>query len=168
MPGTGSSGASVESVWDYPRPPRLEASPALLVVELGGVRIAETRRSLRVLETSHPPVHYIPLEDIVAGALEPSPGGAGASWCEWKGRASYFDVVAPGTSERRPRAAWHYPTPTAPFADLVGHVAFYPSAMDRCVLDGEAVVPQEGDFYGGWITSRVTGPFKGGRGTRGW
>jgi uncharacterized protein (DUF427 family) len=153
-----------ESVWDYPRPPRLEASPAEIVIELGGVPIVRTRRSLRVLETSHPPVHYVPFDDIVPGVLRPTPGGA--SYCEWKGVAAYFDVVVEGAN--RPRAAWHYPTPTDAYAAIRGHVAFYPSAMERCTLDGEEVAAQEGDFYGGWITSRIVGPFKGGPGTRGW
>jgi uncharacterized protein (DUF427 family) len=153
----------VESVWDYPRPPRLERSPALLVIELGGQVIARSDRSLRVLETSHPPVHYVPLADIADGVLRPV---GGSSYCEWKGVAAYYDVVAGG--ETRQRAAWHYPNPTGRYADIVGHVAFYPSLMDRCSLDGETVQAQAGDFYGGWITSRITGPFKGGPGTWGW
>jgi len=154
-----------ESVWDYPRPPRWEASPAEIVIELGGAPIVRTSRSLRVLETSHPPVHYVPFEDIVPGVLREVGGG---SYCEWKGVAAYFDVVAPDGSALRPRSAWHYPSPTAGYAAIRGHVAFYPSAMDRCLLDGEEVVAQEGDFYGGWVTSRVQGPFKGAPGTRGW
>jgi uncharacterized protein (DUF427 family) len=163
-----SAPAGTESVWDYPRPPRLELSPARLVIELGGRRIAETTRSYRVLETSHPPVHYVPVDDIAEGVLVETPGGSNASFCEWKGMASYYDVLAPGTDVRRPRAGWHYPRPTPGFRDLVGHVAFYPSAMDRCSLDGETVQAQEGDFYGGWITSRIVGPFKGAPGTWGW
>lgn len=154
----------------------MEASPALLIIELGGRRIVETTRSLRVLETSHPPVHYVPIEDVADGVLQESPGGEAASFCEWKGMASYYDVVVrstgdvgvPGTDIRRPRAAWHYPRPTPGFAPIVDHVAIYPSLMDRCELDGETVQAQAGDFYGGWITSRVTGPFKGAPGTRGW
>jgi uncharacterized protein (DUF427 family) len=145
------------------------------VIELGGRRIVETDRSLRVLETSHPPVHYVPVEDVADGVLVPAVRGGG-SYCEWKGQASYYDVVVSGTGAgahvgdeiRRPRAAWHYPQPTPGFAAIVGHVAFYPSMMDRCELDGETVAAQEGDFYGGWITSRITGPFKGAPGTRGW
>jgi uncharacterized protein (DUF427 family) len=156
-----------ESVWDYPRPPRLERSPERLVIELGGRRIVETERSLRVLETSHPPVHYVPVADIAEGVLVEASRGGG-SYCEWKGQASYYDVVVPGTDVRRARAAWHYPRPTPGFAAIVGHVAFYPSEMDRCELAGETVAAQQGDFYGGWITSRVTGPFKGAPGTRGW
>lgn len=140
----------------------------MLVIELGGRRIVETRRSLRVLETSHPPVHYVPMEDVADGVLVPSVGGAGASFCEWKGLASYVDVCTPDGAVVRPRAGWHYPTPNRRYAAIVGHVAVYPSAMDRCSLDGETVQAQEGDFYGGWITSAILGPFKGGPGTRGW
>lgn len=158
-----SSTPPTESVWDYPRPPRLERSSALLVIELGGGVIAETDRSLRVLETSHPPVHYVPIADVAEGVLQPV---SGSSYCEWKGLAAYFDVH--GGDEVRPRAAWHYPEPTPGYGPIAGHVAFYPSQMDRCSLDGETVQAQAGDFYGGWITSRIVGPFKGGPGTWGW
>jgi uncharacterized protein (DUF427 family) len=162
-----------ESVWDYPRPPRLETSPLEVVIEFGGAEIVRTRRSLRVLETSHPPVHYVPIDDVRPGVLRAAGGG---SYCEWKGVAAYFDVVAPEAPDEtapdrrivRPRAAWHYPAPTSDYPAIRGHVAFYPSAMDRCLLDGEQVTAQEGDFYGGWITSRIVGPFKGAPGTRGW
>jgi uncharacterized protein (DUF427 family) len=136
------------------------------VIELAGQRIVETTRSLRVLETSHPPVHYVPMEDVVEGVLQSPPDGAGTSYCEWKGLASYFDVVVGEVV--RPRAAWYYPRPTRRYAEIAGHVAFYPSRMDRCWLDGEQVQAQSGDFYGGWITSRIVGPFKGGPGTWGW
>jgi uncharacterized protein (DUF427 family) len=153
-----------ESVWDYPRPPAVVPSSEHVVIELDGETVVDTRASLRVLETSHPPVYYVPIDSVAAGVLEPVPGG---TWCEFKGAASYFDVVGP-SGRVLPRAAWHYPRPTAGFEVLAGHVAFYPGRMDRCTVDGETVVAQEGDFYGGWITSRVTGPFKGGAGTRGW
>jgi uncharacterized protein (DUF427 family) len=136
------------------------------VIELAGQRIVETTRSLRVLETSHPPVYYVPVEDVVEGVLQLPPDGAGASYCEWKGLASYFDVVVGEVTQ--PRAAWYYPHPTPRYAEIARHVAFYPSRMDRCWLDGEQVQAQSGDFYGGWITSRIVGPFKGGPGTRGW
>lgn len=153
-----------ESVWDYPRPPIVVPSPERVVVEVGSQIVADSRRTLRVLETSHPPVYYVPLDDVVPGVLRPV---TGTTWCEYKGTASYFDVVC---SDGRviPRAAWHYPRPTAGYEALSGHVAFYPGLMDRCTVDGEVVVAQPGDFYGGWITSRVTGPFKGAPGTRGW
>jgi uncharacterized protein (DUF427 family) len=154
---------AAESVWDYPRPPAVRADGERVVVELGGVVVADTRGALRVLETSHPPVYYLPRADIRDGALVPV---TGTSWCEFKGTATYLDVV--GGDVRRPRAAWEYPEPSAGYEALRDHVAFYPGRMDRCTVEGEVVRAQEGDFYGGWITARVTGPFKGGPGTRGW
>jgi len=152
-----------ESVWDYPRPPRLERSDAAIRVVLGGVTVVETDRSWRVLETASPPVHYIDPVDIAAGVLQPAAGG---SWCEWKGQASYFDLVAGGKVASQ--AAWCYPTPSPNFRAIAGHVAIYPGRVDACFLDGEQVQAQPGNFYGGWITSRVTGPFKGDPGTLGW
>lgn len=152
-----------ESAWDYPRPPRLEPVKARLVVVLDGATIADTTRALRVLETSHPPNYYFPVADVVAGALRRS---AGASFCEWKGRAHSFDVIA-GTRVERD-AAWGYDNPSPAFSELRDRVAFYAGRMDACSVDGELVVPQPGGFYGGWITSHVAGPFKGGPGTRGW
>jgi uncharacterized protein (DUF427 family) len=125
--------------------------------------VAETRSGFRVLETSHPPGYYLPREAFRAGALLPADG---SSYCEWKGAAAYLDVV--GGARRAPRAAWYYPEPTTPFRALREHVALYPAAMDRVTVDGEVVRPQEGGFYGGWITSRVVGPFKGAPGTWGW
>lgn len=156
-------GAGQESVWDYPRPPALEAVDARLVVVLGGVTIADTRSAYRVLETSHPPNYYFPPDDIVPGALVPTDG---TSFCEWKGRARYFTVR--GGDRVEEQAAWAYPAPSTRFAPITGYVAFYPGRMDACFVDDERVVPQDGGFYGGWITSRVVGPFKGGPGTRGW
>lgn len=152
-----------ESVWDYPRPPRLERSTELVEVELGGRTIARTTRALRVLETSHPPTYYLPVQDVAAGVLRPIAGG---SLCEWKGRAAYFDIAS--GDHVAERAAWHYPEPTDPFAELRGHVAVYPGLMDRCLVGGEEVRAQPGGFYGGWVTSRVVGPFKGSPGTMGW
>ena len=130
---------------------------------LGGVRVAASERALRVLETSHPPAYYLPVDDFVPGALRPT---AGASWCEFKGTAAYYDVV--GGDAVAPGAAWTYPRPSRGFEAIAGHVAVMPAAVDRCTVDGEVVTPQEGGFYGGWVTSRVVGPFKGGPGTRGW
>lgn len=158
QPGPGQ-----ESVWDYPRPPRLEPSRRRVRVVLGGVTVADSTRAYRVLETSHPPVLYVPREDCAAGALVPA---AGSSTCEWKGRAEYLTVRAGGREAER--AAWSYPSPAAAFAPIAGHVAFYPSAMDACYLDDERVRAQEGDFYGGWITDDIVGPFKGAPGTWGW
>ncbi len=154
-----------ESVWDYPRPPRVELSTRRLRVLFGGVLIAESTRSVRVLETSHPPVYYVPLAFIVSGALEPSEERG--SFCEWKGRAVYYDVRGPA-GRRAIGAAWGYPDPSPGFEQLRDTIAFYPAAMDECTLDGELVKAQPGDFYGGWITSDIIGPFKGGPGTLGW
>jgi uncharacterized protein (DUF427 family) len=152
-----------ESVWDYPRPPRLEESDRRIKVVFGGVTLAYTTRARRVLEASHPPVYYVPPEDVRMEHLTPS--GA-AAFCEWKGRARYYDVSAGERTEER--AAWFYPDPTLPFKALKDYVAFYPSRMDACWVDGEKVEAQPGDFYGGWITSKIVGPFKGGPGTLGW
>jgi uncharacterized protein (DUF427 family) len=155
--------AGQESVWDYPRPPALRASSALVVIVFGGVEVCRTTRSLQVLETSHPPTWYLPREDWLDGTLA---AAAGSSYCEWKGVASYLDVVAGG--QVAARAAWTYSDPVAAFTAIRGHVAVYPAAMDLCTVDGETVLPQPGGFYGGWITSSVVGPFKGDPQTRGW
>lgn len=152
-----------ESVWDYPRPPALEPCPRRVRVELGGVTIADSSAALRVLETSHPPNIYVPMDDVIEGALVPT---GGATMCEWKGAAAYLDVI--GGAARVARGAWHYPEPTPRYAALRGHVAFYPGGMDGCYLDDERVQAQAGGFYGGWITTDITGPFKGGPGTMGW
>ena len=156
-------GPGQESAWDYPRPPRVEETSKHVRVVFNGVTIAETRRAKRVLETSHPPVYYVPLEDVrMAHLVEVS----GSSWCEWKGQASYYDVVA--DDRKAERAAWTYHRPSGGFEAIRDHVAFYAGPMDACTVDGERVTPQPGGFYGGWITSDVVGPFKGGPGTRGW
>jgi uncharacterized protein (DUF427 family) len=157
-------GPGQESVWDYPRPPRLEPVARRLRVVFNGVTVAETRRGFRVLETSHPPVYYIPPGDFLIGALEPSSGGS--SFCEWKGRATYWDVVV--WEKRAKKAGWSYPRPSPDFAALADHVAVYASRVDACYVDDERVTPQPGDFYGGWITKDVVGPFKGEPGTSGW
>ncbi|MFH9015429.1 DUF427 domain-containing protein [Streptomyces sp. NPDC017943] len=153
-----------ESVWDYPRPPVLREDDREVRVEWAGQVIAETRRAVRVLETSHPPVFYIPPEDVRRELLFPAI--AERTWCEWKGSARYWDVVV-GDAVRA-RAAWSYPRPEPGYALLAGFFAFYPSRTDRCTVDGEEVTAQEGDFYGGWITAEVRGPFKGAPGTRLW
>jgi uncharacterized protein (DUF427 family) len=156
-------GPGQESVWDYPRPPRLERSHFDIEVVLGGVVVARTQDALRVLETSHPPTFYLPMSCFVTGALRPAGGG---SFCEWKGQAAYLDVL--GGETVAARAAWYYPTPTPPYAAIADHVALYPGAMDRCTVDGEVVRAQPGGFYGGWVTSSVVGPFKGDPGTMSW
>ena len=156
-------GPGQESVWDYPRPPRLETTPRHIQVYFNGLLLADTRRAYRVLETSHPPVYYLPPADIQMQCLIPA---GGQSWCEWKGQAAYYSVVV---GERRAEnVAWYYPNPTPSFLPIKNYVAFYPRPMDRCLVDGEVVVPQPGGFYGGWITSDVVGPFKGEPGTMGW
>ncbi len=154
-----------ESVWDYPRPPRVERSAKRARIVLGGLVIVDTTRTHRVLETSHPPVYYVPLEDVAPGVLEPS--AARGSFCEWKGEASYYDAIG-GDGRRVERAAWTYRSPLRGFEAIRDAVAFYPAATDECTLDGEHVQAQEGGFYGGWITSEIAGPFKGGPGTAGW
>jgi uncharacterized protein (DUF427 family) len=156
-------GPGQESVWDYPRPPRVEDSEKHIRVVFAGATIADTRRAKRVLETSHPPVYYIPPEDIKMEYLAQTDR---TSWCEWKGRASYYSITVNG--RRATNAAWFYPDPQNAYAAIRNHVAFYPQQMDACYVDGERVQPQPGGFYGGWITSDVVGPFKGGLGTVGW
>ena len=154
---------NTERVWDYPRPPRLEPVPQRLRVVLAGVTIADTVAGFRVLETSHPPTYYLPRADILGAALVPA---AGQSFCEWKGVATYFDVVAGGCHLER--VAWTYERPSPNFAALAGCVAFYAGPMDACFVDDEQVTPQPGGFYGGWVTRNLVGPFKGSPGTSGW
>jgi uncharacterized protein (DUF427 family) len=152
-----------ESVWDYPRPPRLEKSAARLRVIFAGETIADTIAGYRVLETSHPPVYYIPPDDIAQRLVESAPG---SSWCEFKGDARYWSL---NVAERRAnKAAWSYAAPTAGFQPISGYLAFYASRVDECWVNEELVQAQDGDFYGGWITSRIVGPFKGAPGTKGW
>jgi uncharacterized protein (DUF427 family) len=152
-----------ESVWDYPRPPRVEPTSRRVRVVFNGVTIADTTRAKRVLETSHPPVYYIPLEDVKAEHLTPT---ARQTFCEFKGAASYWTVSAGDKSAEN--AAWGYRNPARGYESIQDHVAFYPARMDACYVDDERVQAQEGDFYGGWITSEIVGPFKGGPGTWGW
>ncbi len=156
-------GPGQESVWDYPRPPRLEATSKHIQVIFNGTIIADTRRGKRVLETSHPPTYYIPFEDVKMEYLLPT---SRSTFCEWKGGAAYFTVAV---GERRAEnAAWCYPNPTSSFADIKDYVTFYPAQMEACYVDGEQVIPQPGNYYGGWVTSDVVGPFKGEPGTMGW
>ena len=152
-----------ESVWDYPRPPRLERVGRRVTVTFAGRLIAESGDALRVLETSHPPTIYIPPGDVATELLRDA---AGSSFCEWKGRANYADLVVDGRVSER--AAWTYREPVEAFSDLRDHWSFYPGRVDRCTLGEWDVLAQEGDFYGGWRTPNLVGPFKGGPGTRGW
>lgn len=157
-------GPDQESVWDYPRPPRCEVTPETRIrVLVADQTIVDTRAACRVLETSHPPVYYIPVSELNSAQLIVSDN---TSWCEWKGKASYF-ALRVGEIEIA-GAGWFYPRPDPGFELLERCVGFYPSKMQACYVDDEIVTPQEGDFYGGWITSKVVGPFKGGPGTRGW
>lgn len=152
-----------ESVWDYPRPPRIERSNKRIQVVFKDMIVAESVRSQRILETSHPPVYYIPPEDVDMSYIQPS---SHQSYCEWKGIAQYYTIAV--GEEKSINAAWYYPNPTDYFAVLKNHLAFYPSRVDACSVDEERVTAQAGDFYGGWITKNIVGPFKGGMGTRGW
>lgn len=156
-------GPGQESVWDYPRPPRLEDSPKHIQITFNGVILADTHQAKRVLETSHPPVYYLPPTDIQMEYLQLT---RRSTFCEWKGSAGYYTVTVRDRTEEN--VGWFYANPTPRFADLKDYVAFYPSRMDVCTVDGEVVQAQAGDFYGGWITSDIVGPFKGGTGTWGW
>lgn len=156
-------GAGQESVWDYPRPPRIERVDRRVSIDLGGERIVDTDDVVRVLETSHPPVYYLPIAAFAPGALVPAPG---ASFCEFKGAARYFDVRGGGRTVAG--AGWTYPTPTPGFELLLDRVAVYAGPMDRCTVDGEIITAQPGGFYGGWVSSDIVGPFKGGPGSMGW
>lgn len=156
-------GPSQESVWDYPRPPRLEAVHKRIQIIFNGATIADTRRAYRVLETSHPPVYYIPPQDICQKYLLP---GNGRSFCEWKGAAQYVTITV--GDKQAANVGWRYPEPTPSFAALKNHVAFYAGPMDACLVDGERARPQPGQCYGGWITCDIVGPFKGEPGSKGW
>ena len=152
-----------ENVWDYPRPPRLEPVPEIVRVVFAGRTIVETRGAMRVLETSHPPVYYLPRTAFTCSIL---PSRRRASICEWKGQAAYWSLECDGTVATD--CAWSYPAPTAAFAPIRDFLAVYPAAMDACSVDGETVQAQLGGFYGGWITANLVGPFKGAPGTAGW
>ncbi|MBC7801863.1 MAG: DUF427 domain-containing protein [Gemmatimonadaceae bacterium] len=153
----------MERVADYPRPPRLERDPRRVQVVFAGVTIVDTDAAWRVLETTHPPSFYLPMSAFAAGTLV---GSARSSFCEWKGHAQYFSIHAAGRVAAD--CAWGYADPSPAFAAIRDHVALYAGPMDGCFVDGERVVPQEGGFYGGWITSELIGPFKGGPGTMFW
>jgi uncharacterized protein (DUF427 family) len=156
-------GPGQESVWDYPRPPRVEPSREHIVLRVGGVVILDTRDSVRVLETSHPPTYYLRRDDFAPGVLVPANGH---SVCEYKGLAGYLSIVV--GDRRLDSVAWYYPNPEPGFDALAGRVAVYPGRLDECRVDGELVRAQPGDYYGGWITDRIVGPFKGTPGTLGW
>jgi uncharacterized protein (DUF427 family) len=134
-----------------------------IVVRLGGRVLADTVRAVRVCETSHPPVYYVPREDVAVEFLQQA---AGSSWCEWKGAATYWDAVVDG--RRVPAVGWSYEDPSPGYEHLRGAIAFYPARVDEATVDGEQVTPQPGGFYGGWITAEIAGPVKGGPGSLGW
>jgi uncharacterized protein (DUF427 family) len=153
----------IRYVADFPRPPAIEAVPALVRIVLGGMEIARTERAWRILETTHPPTYYLPQDCFVAGVLTRSPR---TSFCEWKGVATYVSLAAGNRVETD--AGWSYPDPSPAYAALRDHVAVYAGRMEACFVGDEQVVPQPGGFYGGWITTDVVGPFKGGPGTQFW
>ena len=156
-------GPGQESVWEYPRPPRLEPVTSRVRVEFAGLTIVDSLGAFRVLETSHPPNYYVPADDVLEGCLTRT---RQSSFCEWKGAAHYYDVTVGDAVA--PAAAWGYDDPSPAFAAIAGFVAFYPAPMDRCLVGEEVVEAQPGGFYGGWITTNLVGPFKGGPGTQGW
>lgn len=152
-----------ESVWDYPRPPKLERVTDRLHVMFGNEIIADTTKGFRLLETSHPPVYYFPPSDVAMVHLCQE---TGQSYCEFKGVARYWTLDVNGKASQT--AAWSYPEPSGDYVGLKNHLAFYASRVDACFVGEERVAAQNSDFYGGWITSRVVGPFKGPPGTRFW
>jgi uncharacterized protein (DUF427 family) len=156
-------GAGQESVWDYPRPPRVERVEARVRVVVDAVTIVDTLRAVRVLETSHPPVYYVPAADIRSSVIRPANG---SSVCEWKGVASYWSIVTP--ARRIERAAWSYDHPSEDFEAITGHLAFYAGLVDEAWVGDERATPQPGGFYGGWVTSAIVGPVKGEPGSWGW
>ena len=151
-----------ENVQSYPRPPSLEPVPQPIEIRLGGLLVALTVRAFRVLETHHAPTYYLPPEDIHATLLP----AVGSSFCEWKGVARYFDVIAGKTTAKR--AAWCYDEPSPSFAPLAGFIAFYAGLMEDCRVGDTRVLAQPGDFYGGWVTPNLDGIVKGAPGTRHW
>ncbi|KWV91872.1 DUF427 domain-containing protein [Erythrobacter sp. YT30] len=152
-----------ESVWDYPRPAICEPTTRRIQIIHHGVQLVDSRNAWRTLETSHPPTYYIPRDDIAMDFLKPNPR---RTMCEWKGQAHYFDCVI--EDERLDAVAWTYPDPTPSFEGIRDHLAFYPDPLDQCLVDGEQITPQPGQFYGGWISQYEAGPFKGIPGSRFW
>jgi uncharacterized protein (DUF427 family) len=156
-------GPGQESVWDYPRPPRVEPTDKRVRVYFNGELLADTTNAKRVLETSHPPTYYIPEEDVRMEFFKPTNR---RTICEFKGAASYFTIEVNGASQNN--VAWTYREPRRGFEPVQDHIALYPGRMEACYVGDERVKAQEGDFYGGWITDDIVGPFKGGPGTLGW
>ena len=171
MTERASNGKSIESVWDYPRPPRLDPVDWRIRVVHGGRTIVDAPRAVRVLETSQPPAYYVAPEFVDESCLMRSPN---RTMCEWKGLADYAHVLATAGEDgvepavAVPDAAWTYRNPTPSFVSIRDHWAFYAQKCDECWVDDERVAPNDGSFYGGWITANVTGPFKGAPGTSHW
>lgn len=155
--------AGQESVWDYPRPPALERVLQPLKIIFNGHTLAQTSKGWRVLETSHPPVYYFPVEDVDAASIEYAER---TSYCEWKGQARYVHVCVDG--KRADHVGWYYPDPTSNFSEMANAIAFYAAPMDAVFVGEEQATPQPGHFYGGWVTDAVVGPFKGEPGSWGW
>ncbi|KAL2433531.1 hypothetical protein ABEF95_004751 [Exophiala dermatitidis] len=157
------------NVQNFPRPPLLQQIPRHIVIKWGDQTLADTRSSYWVLETTHPPTYYIPRDAISDSfKLVRSPPDK-ASLCEWKGRATYWDFVNTSTGETVRNKVWSYEAPTLAFAAIKGYLSFYANGVPwTCFVDDEKVTPQEGDYYGGWVTSEIEGPMKGGPGTWGW
>jgi uncharacterized protein (DUF427 family) len=163
MSRVAANGRPFESVWDYPRPPRVEPLDRHVRVEVAGEVIADSARALRVLETAGAPTVYLPAEDVRTELLRPE---RGTTRCEWKGTAHYLSVVVGG--ELRRRVAWTYPDPKGGIEELRGRISFYAGRIDAAYLDDERVRPQPGGFYGGWVTAEIRGPIKGEPGSEGW
>jgi len=162
-PQPDPTGPGQESVWDYPRPAICEPTPRRIQIIHNGIELVDSCAAWRTLETSHPPTYYIPQSDVAMECLRPNPH---RTMCEWKGQARYFDILAGDTVIKA--AAWCYSKPTDSFASIRDHIAFYPNPLDECLVDGERITPQPGQFYGGWISQYEAGPFKGGPGSRFW
>jgi uncharacterized protein (DUF427 family) len=162
-PEPDPAGPGKESVWDYPRPAICEPTDRRIQIIHSGIELVDTTSAWRTLETSHPPTYYIPQSDI---AMEYLNSNSRRSICEWKGQARYFDIVT--DDDRIEAGAWSYPDPTPKFAPIRDFLAFYPDPLDQCLVDGEQITPQPGQFYGGWISQYEAGPFKGIPGSRFW
>ena len=160
-PFAQSPTAGQESVWDYPRPPKLAADRRTVTVALGEVLVARSSRAIRVLETASPPTFYLPPTDISPAAKARLRPTSRRSLCEWKGWAVEVDFAD------IPGAGWFYAATFPEFSAIAGYFSFYPRKL-QCTVAGEPVRAQPGGYYGGWITSEIVGPFKGEPGTEDW
>jgi len=160
---TVTPGPGQESVWDYPLPPRVEPVAQRVLVEFGGIILADSVRAYRLLQTATPPVYYVPRDDVRVEHLAPS---GHTTICEWKGGAEYWSVRVGERSAEN--AAWSYPEPDNGYEVIRDYLAFYARKMDACYVGAYRVIPQPGEYYGGWITPDIVGPFKGEPGTENW